>query len=239
MTSFDIFPAIDLRNGKVVRLRQGDPEQSTTYSSDPLEVARKWQAAGSKWLHVVNLDGALDEDDCANLNALQTIAQTGLKIQFGGGIRSAAAIETALKLGLTRVILGTMVLEDPDSLSGLITRFGAERIVIGLDSRDGIVRSHGWKQASDLSPQDAAEIAAAAGARTLIVTDIHRDGMGTGPNLALAAGLADANNLLVIASGGVHNLEHVRAARKLNLAGIIIGRALYDGHLQLAEVLAC
>jgi len=239
MKSFEIFPAIDLRGGAVVRLQQGDPEKATTYNSDPLAVAQQWQAAGSHWLHVINLDGALDEADDVNIAALQALSQSQLKIQFGGGMRSASTIERVLNLGITRVILGTLVLEDPHTLPALVQQFGAERIVVGLDSRDGILRSHGWKQASDYTPQRAAEFVAKAGVRTLIVTDIRRDGMGSGPNLPLAASLVASTGLDVIAAGGVKTLEHLRSARSQALAGIVIGRALYDGSIELTEALQC
>ena len=140
---FTIYPAIDLRGGKVVRLKEGDPARMTSYSDDPAETAKRWIDAGSTWLHVVNLDGAFGESDNANRNALEAILKLGARVQFGGGMRSLESIEAALSLGVSRVILGTIAIEQPNIVRDALTRFGAERIAAGIDARDGLVRTRG------------------------------------------------------------------------------------------------
>jgi phosphoribosylformimino-5-aminoimidazole carboxamide ribotide isomerase len=233
--SFVIYPAIDLRGGKVVRLSVGDPARMTAYSNDAAEMARRWLNAGASWLHVVNLDGAFGESDNANRFALEAILKLGAQVQFGGGLRSMGAIARALDLGVTRVVLGTIAIEQPDVVVNALTRFGAERIAVGIDARDGLVRVRGWKDNSGISATDLALQMRTIGLRTVIFTDVSRDGLGSGLNIAATCELADVSGLDVIASGGVHTLDDVHAARDANLAGAIIGRALYEGTISLTD----
>lgn len=235
--SFTIYPAIDLRDGKVVRLKEGDPSRLTAYSDDPVKTARRWLQAGATWLHVVNLDGAFGEVDSPNLSALEEICKLGARVQHGGGLRSLAAIERALALGASRVVLGTMAIEEPHVVAEAVNKFGVEKIAVGVDARDGMVRVRGWKENSGIAAAELALQMRSLGLRTLIFTDVSRDGLGTGLNIPATRQLAEASGLDVIASGGVHTLEDVIAAREAGLAGVIIGRALYEGTIDLKEAL--
>jgi phosphoribosylformimino-5-aminoimidazole carboxamide ribotide isomerase len=239
--TFTIYPAIDLRGGKVVRLKEGDPARLTAYSDDPTETARHWLEAGARWLHVVNLDGAFGENDASNRAALREILDMAksfdARLQFGGGMRSLDGIETALSIGVSRVILGTVAVENPALVTDTLKRFGAERIAVGIDARDGFVRVRGWKENSGVSAIDLALQMRMSGLRTVIFTDVSRDGLGRGLNIPSTRALAEASGLDVIASGGVYRLEDVLAARDARLAGVIVGRAIYEGTLDLKEAL--
>lgn len=235
--SFTIFPAIDLRDGRVVRLAEGDPSRLTAYSDDPVETARRWLDAGATWLHVVNLDGAFGETGSPNLTALERICKLEAHVQHGGGLRSLAAIEQVLELGVYRVVLGTAAIEEPELVDEAVHRLGVDRVAVGIDARDGIVRVRGWKESSGLSATDLSLRMRSQGLQTLIFTDVSRDGLGTGLNIPATRHLAEASGLEVIASGGVHTLEDVIAAQKASLAGVIIGRALYEGTIDLKEAL--
>jgi phosphoribosylformimino-5-aminoimidazole carboxamide ribotide isomerase len=235
--SFTIYPAIDLRDGKVVRLKEGDPARMTSYSDDPAEMARRWLDAGTQWLHVVNLDGAFGESDDANRNALATILKLGARVQFGGGMRSIDAITAALRLGVSRVILGTIAIEQPEIVKDALNLFGAEHIAVGIDARDGLVRTRGWKDNSGIKATDLALQMRNLGLATVIFTDVSRDGLGSGLNIPSTRELAEVSGLTVIASGGVHTLDDVMAAKGAGLAGVIVGRALYEGTLDLKEAI--
>jgi phosphoribosylformimino-5-aminoimidazole carboxamide ribotide isomerase len=235
--SFTIYPAIDLRAGKVVRLKEGDPARMTSYSDDPAEMAQRWLDAGASWLHIVNLDGAFGESDNKNLTALDAILKLGARVQFGGGMRSLDVIAQALALGVSRVVLGTIAIEQPDIVADALKRFGAEQIAIGIDARDGLVRTRGWKDDSGIKATDLALQMRTLGLRTVIFTDIRRDGLGSGLNIPSTRELADVSGLAVIASGGVHTIDDVIAAKNAGLAGCIIGRALYDGTVDLEKAL--
>ncbi len=235
--SFTIYPAIDLRGGKVVRLKEGDPARMTSYSDDPAETARKWLGMGAQWLHVVNLDGAFGEGDNENRAALESILKLGARVQFGGGIRSMDAVADVLKLGVSRAILGTIAIEQPAMVADALTRFGAEQIAVGIDARDGIVRTRGWKDNSGVSAIDLALQMRTVGLGTIIFTDVSRDGLGSGLNIPSTHELAERSGLDVIASGGVHTIDDVIAAKDAGLAGCIIGRALYDGTVDLGKAL--
>ncbi len=236
--TFIPFPAIDLRAGQVVRLKEGNPDRETRYSSNPAQVARRWIDAGASWLHVVNLDGAFEQPDAINRAALETIineaAPRGVKVQFGGGLRSLQAVEVALQAGVSRAILGTLAVEQPESLAAALARWGTDRIGASLDARDGRVQVRGWQSASSLSALEAAQALKAKGLCWLVFTDIARDGLQSGLNLAATLDLARATGLNVIASGGVASIEDVEAARRAGLAGAIIGRALYEGSINPA-----
>jgi phosphoribosylformimino-5-aminoimidazole carboxamide ribotide isomerase len=239
--SFTIYPAIDLRGGKVVRLKEGDPSRLTEYSDDPAETASHWLKAGSQWLHVVNLDGAFGESDSANQVALQSILNVAkdfsAHVQFGGGVRSTDSIARVMKLDVSRVVLGTLAVEKPDMVVDVLKKFGPEKVAIGIDARDGIVRTRGWKDDSGIPAADLALQMRSLGLQTLIFTDIRRDGLGSGLNIPATRALAETSGLDVIASGGVHTLSDVIAARDADLAGVIIGRALYEGAIDLKDAL--
>jgi len=235
--SFTVYPAIDLRGGKVVRLKEGDPARMTSYSDDPAETARRWLDAGATWLHVVNLDGAFGESDNANRAALESILKVGARVQFGGGMRSLDAIDAAISLGVSRVVLGTIAIEQPDVVADALKRFSAEQIAVGIDARDGRVRTRGWKDDSGVKAADLALQMRTFGLATVIFTDVSRDGLGSGLNIPSTRELAEVSGLDVIASGGVHTIEDVVAAKDAGLAGVIVGRALYDGTIDLKEAL--
>jgi phosphoribosylformimino-5-aminoimidazole carboxamide ribotide isomerase len=238
--SFIIFPAIDLRGGEVVRLKEGDPKRQTNYSTDPAGTAQRWIAAGAAWLHVVNLDGAFGESVSANLLALRAIlgkaARAGIPVQFGGGMRSLEEIAAALDAGVSRAILGTVAVEQPHILEQALARWGADKLAVSLDARDGRVQVRGWQSDTPLQAIDAAKDFQRKGLRWLVFTDIARDGLQTGLNLPATVALAQASGLSVIASGGVSRLEDVRAAEQAGLAGAIVGRALYEGAIDPVDL---
>jgi phosphoribosylformimino-5-aminoimidazole carboxamide ribotide isomerase len=235
-TTFIAFPAIDLRGGKVVRLKEGDPLKQTAYSDKPIDMAYRWLDAGAKWLHVINLDGAFGDDSMSNWKALRDLAGVaktyGAYVQFGGGLRSLETVEMVMGYGINRVILGTAVLEKPELVSQVLAAYGSDALAISLDSRDGIVQTRGWQQNANISAIDLGKKLKKLGVSKLIYTDISRDGMQTGINLPATVELALSTNLQVIASGGVRSMEDVNGARDAGLAGIIIGRALYEGSIQ-------
>ncbi|HEY3476119.1 MAG TPA: 1-(5-phosphoribosyl)-5-[(5-phosphoribosylamino)methylideneamino]imidazole-4-carboxamide isomerase [Anaerolineales bacterium] len=242
MSTFTIHPAIDLRTGRVVRLREGDPGRQTIYSDDPAAVAQRWLEAGAQWLHVVNLDGAFDQDDPSNQPALRAILEaanwSGARVQFGGGLRSIDMIQRAIDFGVSRVVLGTIAIEQPRLVADALTKFGERNVAVGIDARDGLVRVRGWQSSSGTTTTALATQMQALGVRTVIFTDISRDGVGRGLNISVTRQLADLTDLEVIASGGVRTLEDVIEARDARLAGVIIGRALYEGTVDLKAALA-
>lgn len=236
-----LYPAIDLRQGQVVRLQLGDPQRQTVFDHDPLAAAQRWLAAGAEWLHVVNLDGAFAETGRANWQVLPRITATGANVQFGGGIRDMEAIDDAFQAGVRRVVLGTAAVEQPELLRKAIGKYGEEALAVAIDARDGIVRTRGWQAGTALAPAELARQMRDLGVRTIIYTDISRDGVLSGVNVAATAELAESSSMDVIASGGVAALADVRrvlAARQAGVSGLIIGRALYDGRLDLRQALA-
>ncbi len=272
-----IYPAIDLRGGRCVRLRQGDPNAETVYGEDPAAMARHWAEQGAEWLHVVNLDGALAATR-AQLDALHRssraparatvrVAPIGagpddplpdaglpinlvrlreirravtLPIQFGGGLRTLEDIRLALELGADRVVLGTAAVHDPSLVDDALSLWGAERIVVGIDARDGLVATHGWQETSQLEAIELGHLMAARGVTRVVYTDISRDGMLGGVNLEATARLGDVTGLRVIASGGVGSLadiEQIKRYEHYNIEGVITGQALYTGALDLAQAI--
>ena len=242
MQPFTLFPAIDLRNGQVVRLRKGDPAQETIYFSDPAKTAQNWISQGATWLHVVNLDAAFGVDDSANraavLSILKAAHSAGARVQFGGGLRTLEALRLAVDQGVDRVVLGTAAALQPDLVSQALELWGAERIAAGLDAQNGKVRVRGWVETTSLDSATLAQNLAGTGLRTLIFTDINRDGTGEGGNLAATVALAHSSGLAVIASGGFTRPEEILAVRDAGLAGVVLGRALYEGQLDLRACLA-
>jgi phosphoribosylformimino-5-aminoimidazole carboxamide ribotide isomerase len=235
----NIYPAIDLRYGQVVRLKYGDPDQQTTYSGDPIETAQRWAEAGAQWLHVVNLDGAFGDDVGAAVNRslLQSLTVVGPRIQFGGGLRSLVEIEGALSLGAARVVIGTLAIEQPDVLREAIMRFGSDRVVVGLDARHGRVKTRGWQSDDGSDTITIGRQIRSAGVNLVVHTDIGRDGDLSGVNGAASAELARETGLRVIASGGVSSSEDVlRLRAAAGIEGVIIGRALYTGAIDLKQL---
>ncbi len=239
MAEFEIYPAIDLRCGKVVRLAQGDLARTTVYGDDPAAVAQQWKEAGAKWIHVVNLDGAFGETAQANWNALEQILRVGTetKVQFGGGLREIETIRRVIGLGVARAIIGTAAVENPSLVDDALREFGPERVAIGVDAKDGKVRVRGWAEESAVTAIDLAVRLKGQGVKTIIFTDVARDGIGVGVNVDSTVALAKGSGTEVIASGGVAGLEDVTRVRAAGLAGLIIGRALYDGKIDLREAI--
>lgn len=237
-----IYPAIDLRNGQVVRLKYGDPNQQTVFESDPLKVARRWAEAGSAWLHVVNLDGAFGDDAGAaakNRALLKPLCEIGLRVQFGGGVRSMSDIEMVLAAGVERVILGTIAIEQPKIVAEAIKAFSAAHIVVGLDARDGQVKTRGWQSDGGSDAISIGRQIRSSGVELVVHTDIGRDGVLSGVNAAASIELARATGLKVIASGGVSSIEDVTSLKNQpEIEGVIIGRALYTGAIDLHDLLA-
>ncbi len=269
-----IYPAIDLRAGNVVRLRQGDPNQQTTFGNDPAATACQWQEQGATWIHVVNLDGALGATsqqidllhrspnvkvqfpgDVAktpletlhdklpiNLRRLVEIRRAvTAQIQFGGGLRTLDDVRLAFELGADRVVLGTVALTNPRIVAEALATWGDERIVVGLDARDGKVATHGWQRDSGEDVIDVGHRMAALGVKRVLYTDVARDGMLQGVDLEITTRLGDLTDLKVIASGGVANIEDIENLKQrehYNVDGVIVGQALYTGALNLAEAIA-
>lgn len=234
---FTVFPAIDLRAGKVVRLAQGDPARQTVYGDDPRLWAERWKAEGAEWLHVVNLSGAFGEEAQANWKALERLLTVGLKVEFGGGLREKESIRAALDLGVARLFLGTVAIQDPALLAWALETYGPERIAGDIGARDGKVTVAGWQETTSLTVLEAGQFLHAQGVRWCVLTDVRRDGVGGGLNVGGAAALQSAAGLCVVASGGVSTLDDVRRACAAGLAGVIIGRALYEGKVSLRECL--
>lgn len=232
-----VYPAIDVRGGRVVRLLHGDPDQETVYGDDPAATAQRWQSAGAAWLHVVNLDGALGEAESA-LDTLRAIAEVGLPVQFGGGMRSLEDVRRALDAGAARVLLGTMAVAQPDIARAAVNAFGAERIAVALDARGDRVATHGWQEVSTWTPVELGKVFAQMGVIHALYTDITRDGDLSGVNVDATAKLARETGLNVIASGGVATLDDIRRCRDTgNIAGVITGKALYSGAFTLEAAL--
>lgn len=238
MTEFTLYPAVDLRNGRAVRLFQGDPDRETDYGI-PAEAVRRWIVQGARWLHVVNLDGALEEKSTVNIKALEQILQVcgslGARVQFGGGIRTLKDLEKTLQMGASRVILGTAAVVQPDLARAAVQRFGPEKVVLGVDLREGRLRIKGWQESAETDPVLWGANLQAQGLKWAVYTDISRDGAGRGLNARAAAAYQEHTGLQVIAAGGVSGVEDILEAREQGLYGAITGRALYDGTLDLQE----
>ena len=230
-----ILPAIDLRDGKCVNLVQGIATQETVFSDAPIEMARRWQAEGAEYLHLVDLDGAF-QGESANLHIVGEIAAAlDIPVQLGGGIRSMERLESVLALGVDRAILGTVALKQPDLVKQACAKYG-ERIAVGIDARDGRVATDGWLEVSQKSAVEFAK--ELTDVQTLIYTDIKSDGMLKGPNVDGTAAIIDAVSADVIASGGVTSLSDVANLKQIGASGAIIGRALYTGDLTLQDAIA-
>ena len=240
MPGLTLYPAIDLKGGACVRLRQGEMDRATTYAPDPAAQARAFRDAGGAWLHVVDLDGAF-AGRSANEAAVEAIlAATDVPVQLGGGLRDMAAIERWLAAGVRRVVLGSAAVKNPSLVREAGRRFPAQ-VAVGIDARGGMVATEGWAETSELAAGELADRFADAGIAALIYTDIARDGMLAGPDLDGTLALARRSPIPVIASGGVSGAADLRALRRAGeglIEGVIVGRALYDGRVGVAEALA-
>lgn len=259
-STFTIYPAIDIRGGRVVRLRQGDFDREDVFSADPASVARTFAEAGAAWIHVIDLDGALHgrrrqassiaaivsslaSDDFGGPSMGSAMKQSRPTrrpfLQVGGGIRDHEAVESVLALGAERVVIGTAALADPEFVRAAVERHGAGRIGVALDVRDGLAVGQGWVAGARGVPVNAAlERLSEAGVRTFAVTAIDRDGLLGGPDLGLLERAVASTDAAIIASGGIASLDDLRAVRRIGCVGAIVGRALYDGTLELGAVLA-
>jgi len=235
-----LYPAIDIRGGKCVRLLKGDFAQETVFSDSPADMAREWEGQGAEFLHLVDLDGAR-EGKPMNLAAVRDIiAAVNIPVELGGGIRDMETIGKILALGVQRVILGSVAVRDPELVKAACERFG-ERVVVGIDAKDGLVAVAGWLETSQARAVELAVKMGEAGVKTIIYTDISRDGTLAGVNVEATAELARASGLTVVASGGVRDIEDIKALKaheREGIAGAILGKSLYMGTLDLREALA-
>ncbi len=237
MAGFALFPAVDLRSGRCVRLEQGAAERENVYATDPFAVMERFRDAGAEWVHVVDLDAAFGEGSNRPL-IRDLVKRVAVAVQSGGGVRSLKDVEEMLHAGVARVVLGTVAVEQPELVHRAVQRWGAERIAVGIDARGRQVASRGWRTQSSIDVVALGSRLVDAGIRTLIFTDIERDGMFTGPNLELAAELARSAGAEVIVSGGVRDIADLVASAESGAVGAIVGKALYEGRIELGEALA-
>lgn len=232
-----IYPAIDLRGGQVVRLKEGDPKRQTVFSADPVATAKDWIEQGAAWIHMVNLDGAFASAN-DNGRILEAVSKMGVPVQFGGGLRQMSDIERAFDQGAARVILGTILIQQPEVSLEALARWGGEKLCIGLDARDGKIATHGWQTVAEITPAELGKQMAENGAKHALYTDVSRDGKLGGVNVDGTAALARETGLGVIASGGVGTLDDIRRLADTKvIAGAIIGMALYEKRLTLRDAL--
>jgi phosphoribosylformimino-5-aminoimidazole carboxamide ribotide isomerase len=237
MASLIIFPAIDLKGGQVVRLAEGDMDRVTVYADDPAAQAERFAAAGAEWIHVVDLDGAFAGESVNGIAVRRIVNGFRGNVQLGGGIRSRDAIERWFDYGVVRAVIGTAALNDPDLVKGAARDFPG-RIVVAVDARDGMVATKGWADVSDVPVIDLARRFEDAGVAALLFTDVGRDGMLRGVNVEATVALADTQSLPVIASGGLAGMEDIVALKPhTGIEGVITGRAIYDGRIDLAEAI--
>jgi phosphoribosylformimino-5-aminoimidazole carboxamide ribotide isomerase len=237
--SFTIYPAIDMRGGKCVRLLQGDYSKETVYGDSPFDMAKTFVDQGAEWIHMVDLDGAKAGSPVNDRFVLQVARELPAKVQIGGGIRTAEDVERYLENGVNRVILGSAVINDPDFVKAMLAKYG-EKIAIGLDAKDGYVATEGWVETSTVKATVLGKELADAGAETFIFTDIATDGMLSGPNVDATVELARVTGASVIASGGVSSVDDLRALRKYagdGVSGSIVGKAIYTEKINLASAL--
>jgi len=228
-----IIPAIDLMEGKVVRLYKGDPNKKTIYSENPLEIAKKWESAGADMIHLVDLDATLGSG--SNFDSLKSIAESiKIPVQVAGGLRNETIIEDALKFA-TRVVIGTLAFKDKTALDSLLTTYGKEKLVISVDHNDGKIVTNGWKETTSLELVSIVKDLVKNGFTEFLSTSINRDGTLQGPDLKWLSSLREIKNVNVIASGGISNIEDVISVKKLNPFGVILGKALYENQVTIEE----
>ncbi|MBE1554237.1 1-(5-phosphoribosyl)-5-[(5-phosphoribosylamino)methylideneamino]imidazole-4-carboxamide isomerase [Sporosarcina limicola] len=231
-----LFPAIDIRGGKCVRLIQGDYNQEIIYNDSPTAMAKEWEKQGAEYIHVVDLDGA-KTGNSLNRDAIEQIAKTvSIPVQVGGGIRSMIRVDSHIASGVSRVIIGTAAIVDKQFLNDAVEKYG-DKIAVSIDARNGFVATDGWTEMSEVKAVDLLAELAAIGVKTVIYTDIAKDGMLQGPNLHELEMMNDASSIAIIASGGVSTEEDIAELRKLDMYGAIIGKALYEGKLSLEKIM--
>jgi phosphoribosylformimino-5-aminoimidazole carboxamide ribotide isomerase len=233
-----LIPAIDLMNGKIVRLTHGDPKTAKVYRQfgGPVETAKKWKAEGARKLHIIDLDAALGMGN--NLSIIAEIAESAdLPIQVGGGIRNIEAVERVLKLGVSQVILGALAFSDPKAVTQIQQEFGAASVIVALDNRDGKIMVEGWKTATAIGIKEALEKFAALGVKAFLVTSITKDGTLSGPDLDTLREACQFPNVEIIAAGGIGGLNDLVALKRVGVEGVVIGKALYEGRFTLKEAL--
>lgn len=237
--SLVIVPSVDLRNGRVVRLKQGDYGQQVNYDVDPVETARSFAEAGATWMHIVDLDGAKEGRPMQTDLMAKMIAASGLRVQVGGGIRETADIDRLLAAGASRVVVGTKAMEDWAWFEALAHTSGYEgKLVLAVDAKDGVIATRGWTESSGRLAVDVARQVTDWPLGALLYTDVAKDGMMTGPNFEQTRKLAEAGRVPVIASGGVGSIEHIRRLTTMPAWGVIVGRSLYEGKVDLREAIA-
>ncbi|NLK28476.1 MAG: 1-(5-phosphoribosyl)-5-[(5-phosphoribosylamino)methylideneamino]imidazole-4-carboxamide isomerase [Clostridiales bacterium] len=230
-----LFPAIDIKDGQCVRLRQGNFQDAYVYSNNPLSVAKQWEADGASFIHIVDLDGAL-VGYSVNDEVIKTIAaQINIPIQVGGGIRTIKDIDNKLALGIDRIIIGTKAVKDPAFIKEAVAIFGAERIVIGIDARDGMVAIEGWEKISSYHAVSLAMDMKQYGIKTIVYTDISKDGMLQGPNIDHTREMVEVTGMQIIASGGISSLKDLEMLQEIGAYGAIIGKALYENRIDLKK----
>jgi phosphoribosylformimino-5-aminoimidazole carboxamide ribotide isomerase len=232
----EIIPAIDIKDGRCVRLYQGDFTRAIIYDPDPLSVARRWVEQGAQRLHVVDLDGARAGHPVNTAAILAIVRAVTVPVQLGGGLRTEGAVDAALSLGVDRVILGTAAVRDPELIGRLAARHGAA-IIVGVDARDGWVATEGWTEATTVRAAELVQQMGQLGVQRVIYTDIARDGTLTEPNYAVTAALVRPGGPAIIASGGISRIEHLHRLRAIGVEGAVIGRALYTADLLLPEAI--
>ena len=231
-----IYPAIDIKDGQCVRLLKGRFDKITVYGNDPAEMAKKWESQGGEFIHVVDLDGALAGHG-VNAEAIKRICESvSVPVQTGGGIRTMEDIENKLACGISRVIIGTKAVSNPEFVKEAVEKYG-DKIVIGIDAKDGMVAIEGWEKTSEFGAVEFAKKIADMGVKTIVYTDIATDGTLAGPNCAAMKEMVENVNINVIASGGIGNIEHIKSLVPVGVEGVITGRALYTGDLDLAEAI--
>ena len=232
-----LFPAIDIKNGQCVRLRQGSFQDVLVYSDIPLKIAKQWEASGASFIHIVDLDGAL-VGHSVNDDVIKTIVtEVKIPVQVGGGIRTIKDIESKLSLGVERVIIGTKAVKDPGFIKDAIATFGSSRIVIGIDAKDGMVAIEGWEKISDYTAVALAQEMKQCGVKTIVYTDISKDGMLEGPNITHTKEMVQATGLNIIASGGISSLKDLEMLQEINVYGAIMGKALYENRIELRKAI--
>lgn len=232
-----LYPAIDLKDGQCVRLRQGEFKEVTVYSNSPEEVALGWQSQGATFLHLVDLDGALAGRSVNEEVIKRIVNALSIPVEIGGGIRSEEAVSAMLSLGVQRVIIGTKAVENPEFLGDMVKKFGADRIVAGVDAKDGLVAVEGWEKVSQVTASQLCGKMKEYGVKHIVYTDIARDGMLSGPNVAYTKKLTEETGLDIIASGGMSSMEDLRRLYEAGVSGAIIGKALYEKRIVLKEAI--
>ncbi|MEJ8554801.1 1-(5-phosphoribosyl)-5-[(5-phosphoribosylamino)methylideneamino]imidazole-4-carboxamide isomerase [Tepidibacter sp. Z1-5] len=233
-----IFPAIDIKDNKCVRLSQGDFNKINIYSNEPFDMAVKWKSEGASFLHLVDLDGARSEE-IINKKSIEKIAKNiGIPIQLGGGVRSEEKVKNLIDMGVERVIVGTIAVENKELLKKLVSKY-KEKIVVSIDAKNGKVALRGWEVVSEVDSIDLCKELEEIGVKTIVYTDISKDGMLEGPNFEIYKLLSEQTSLNIIASGGISSIDDIKKLKNMNIYGAITGKALYDNKIELKEALKC